>query len=395
MKILFIHNRYQFQGGEDTALDAQIELLSERGHEVKVVRFDNKKISKNGFPLADGFNAVYNVSSGKHIKDEIDLFKPDVIHIHNIFFLASPSVLYAAHKSRVPVIFTLHNYRLICCNALLLRNHTVCELCTKKTLPLSGIKYKCYRSSHVQSALVTGITSLHKMVGTWKSKVDTYISLTEFGKAKLLDSSLRLPAEQLVVLANFVADPDVDNLPRQKFFLYVGRISPEKGLPVLLDCFASMPDQALVIVGDGPDKTDLENQYKGFPNIRFYGQQSKADVFKLMHQAQAFIFPSIWYEGLPFTIIEAFSVGTPVIASRLGAMAEIVEDGFNGFHFEPGNVQDLARVVTRFADSGEEKQKIYEQAKHTYKEKYHPDVYYKSIMSIYNKAIKSKSLLQE
>ncbi len=290
------------------------------------------------------------------------------------------------------MIFTLHNYRLICCNALLLRNDTICELCTKKKLPLAGIKYKCYRSSHVQSALVTGITGLHKIAGTWKRKVDTYIALTEFGRKKFLESSLQLAEEQLVVLANFVADPELVPMQREKFFLYVGRISPEKGLSVLLECFSAMPDQMLMVAGDGPDKALLQEQYSKFPNIQFAGHLEKMDVHVLMMQAQAFIFPSLWYEGLPLTIIEAFSAGTPVIASRMGAMAEIVADGYNGFHFEPGSAEDLNRVVHIFAALGEEKHKIYQQAKNTYIEKYHPDVYYKSIMDIYNKAILKKNI---
>lgn len=392
MKVLFIHNHYKLAGGEDIAVKLQEELLIQKGDDVRVMLFDNSKI-KNGFPLITGINAIYNSSSKQQIAEEIASFKPDVIHIHNLFFLASPSVLFAAHESRIPVIFTLHNFRLICCNAFLLRNHAICELCTQKTMPLSGIKYKCYRSSHVQSALVTAITSVHKLIGTWKHKVHTYIALTEFGKAKLFNSSLHLPEGQMVVVPNFVSDAGIGNEARQNFFLFVGRISPEKGVALLLECFSNLPQQNIVIAGDGPEKEELEKKYSNLPNIKFYGQQSKAQVFALMKQTKAMIAPSIWFEGLPFTIIEALSTGTPVIASRLGAMTEIIQDGYNGFHFESGNADDLRKAVLRFVELEQgEQEHIYRQSRQTYEDRYHPDVYYKSIKSIYKRAIANKKV---
>lgn len=392
MKVLFIHNHYKLAGGEDIALKLQQDLFTQKGDDVRVILFDNSEI-KNGFPLITGINSIYNSSSKHKIAREIELFKPDIIHIHNLFFLASPSVLFAAYDSKVPVIFTLHNFRLICCNAFLLRNQSICELCTQKVVPLSGIKYKCYRSSHAQSALVTAITSIHKLIGTWKNKVHTYIALTEFGKAKLFNSSLRLPEGQMVVVPNFVSDPGTGSSSRQDFFLFVGRISPEKGVALLLECFASLPQHTVVIAGEGPEREALERQYGNYPNISFYGQQSKSQVFELMKQTKAMIAPSIWFEGLPFTIIEALSTGTPVIASRLGAMTEIIQDGYNGFHFESGNVEDLKKAVLRFSElAGDKQAGIYRQSRQTYEEKYHPDVYYKSIKSVYAKAIDNKRI---
>jgi glycosyltransferase involved in cell wall biosynthesis len=392
VRILFIHNRYKYAGGEDFAVESQEALFLEKGDEVKILQFDNSEIS-NGSALMAGVNSVYNAPSKNLVDEVITSFKPDVIHIHNLFFLASPSVLYAAYRRKVPVVFTLHNYRLICCNALLLRDLAVCELCTKQTLPFSGIKYKCYRSSHAQSALVTAITGLHKMTGTWRNKVHTYIALTEFAKAKFLDSSLRVSEEQMVVLPNFVSDQGIGNPDRESFFLFVGRISPEKGVSQLLECFAQMPQHRIVIAGDGPDKIELEKQYSQYSNISFYGHQSKPEIFGLLKKTQALIFPSIWYEGLPFTIIEAFSTGTPVIAPKLGAMADIIMNEYNGFHFKAGDVQDLRNTVLKFAQLEHEKQGFYSRARKSYEDKYHPDAYYKSIKSIYNNAIGKKAEL--
>ncbi|MEJ7736759.1 MAG: glycosyltransferase family 4 protein [Chitinophagaceae bacterium] len=386
MKILFIHNRYKQAGGEDVALEAESNLLKQRNHDVKELLFDNTGITHQSFPFLQGINSLYNSSSRKLVLAAIDSFKPDVIHIHNLFFLASPSVLYAANSRNIPVVFTLHNYRLICCNALLLRNNVICELCVNKILPYDGIKYKCYRSSQLQSALVTAITGLHKLTGTWTGKVHTYITLTAFARSRFIHSSLTVPESGFIVKPNFVEDHGIGKFPRKGYFLFVGRLSPEKGVPLLLESFARMRDKTLFIIGDGPEKPGLVSKYSRYTNISFLGHLSKDRVINMLKEAQALLFPSIWYEGLPFTILEAFSTATPVIASNLGAMAEIVQDGYNGFHFEAGNVHDLAGCIQKFCQ-WEGKEQMHQHARTSFEEKYHPDIHYNAIMAIYQKAI--------
>jgi glycosyltransferase involved in cell wall biosynthesis len=386
VKILFIHNRYQEEGGEDVAFNAEVSLFKQ-DHEVFELVFNNDDIVTVTGKLKAAVTGFYNLSSARKVKEIIAVFEPDVIHIHNLFFTASPSILYAAKKKRVPVIITLHNYRLICCNALLLRNNKVCELCTNHKLPHYGIKYKCYRKSVIGSAITTGITGVHKYLKTWNKYVSQYISLTEFARYKFITSSLSLNDNQITVIPNFVFDNGEPRQTRENFFLYVGRISEEKGIELLLKTFSPGLIHKLIIVGDGPVKSRLEEQYAS-GNISFIGKKGKHEVLDLMKRCKALIFPSVCYEGMPFTIIEAFSTGTPVIASRLGAMAELIQDGMNGFHFETNNAQDLKNVIQKFTQLDEGKRKnMCDGARFSYEQKYHPEAHYKAILSVYQKAI--------
>jgi glycosyltransferase involved in cell wall biosynthesis len=317
-------------------------------------------------------------------------FNPEIIHVHNLFFIGSPSVLYAASKYKIPVVMTLHNYRLICANALLFRNGQVCELCVHKKFPVSGIRYKCYRDSASASALVTTITGIHKLMGTWKSKVDVFITPTEFVRSKLLNSSLKIPAKKMIIKSHFVPHHGSGREQRDDFFLFAGRIAKEKGVHILLQAFAAMPEQKIVIIGDGPEKNTLESEYKSYQNISFTGQVDKLQVREYMKKCKAFICPSIWYEVVPLTIIEAFSTGTPVIASRSGAMAESVSDGYNGLHFTTGDPNDLKAKINLFLKETETSKMFYKNAKQTYLQKYDPGVHYKAIIEIYKKVMVEK-----
>jgi glycosyltransferase involved in cell wall biosynthesis len=383
LKILFIHNRYQFYGGEDRAVQLEADLLLSKGHEVKIVYFDNKSIDENS--IFTGFNSIYNKKSWRIIRGEIELFRPDIIHVHNFFFKVSPSVFLVAKKLNIPIVHTLHNFRLVCCNAFLLRNNKVCELCVNKKLPFYGIKYRCYRSSFLQSALVTAITSIHKYTGTWRNKVSHYITLTEFGKKRFMNSSLQINSEKLSVLPNFEFDNGIGVLPRQDYFLFVGRISHEKGPSIALKTFIDLPDQKLILVGEGPELDNLKKQYSNYSNIIFLGKLELSKVQVLMKSCKALIFPSIWYEGLPFTILEAFATGTPVIASNMGAMADLIVDGYNGFHFVPNCPEDLKRCVIKFIDFQQSSEVMYKNARLSYESKYNKEVHYEGLMKIYNK----------
>lgn len=374
------------------AVELETAALVKRGHEVKTVFFDNIYIGGFFSKIATGFRSIYNFSSAKKISRVIFQFKPDVIHIHNLFFIASPSVIYAANRHKIPVILTLHNYRLICANALLLRNNEPCELCTQKKIPLAGIKYKCYRNSAAESALVTAITGIHKLRNTWKNKVSAYITLNEFSRSKLFHSSLRLPEHKMITKPNFVPDPGEGSRVRENFFLFAGRIAKEKGVHVLATAFASMPGYKIIIAGDGPERTFLQEKFSSYPNICFTGQMEKKQLSEYMKKCKAFICPSIWYEGAPLTIIEAFATGTPVVASRLGSMAETIVDGFNGLHFTPGDADDLCKKIELFLKETEQHSMFYKNARQTYLEKYHEDIHYKNVLKIYEDVIKKNNV---
>ena len=391
MKILFIHNKYIQFGGEDVAVEQEMALLSAKGHNVKILFFENENITGIISKIKAAFQAIYNFSSARKVKKAIKEFNPDIIHVHNLFFIASPSVLYAASRKKIPVILTLHNYRLICSNALLLRDNKVCELCIQKKFPLSGIRYKCYRNTRAGSTLVTLITGVHKLLNTWKKKVTTYTVSNEFSRVRLLNSSLQLPEHKLVAKANFISDPGEGKVPREDFYLFAGRIAKEKGAHMLLEAFAGLPNRKLVLVGDGPEKEYLKNQFKSYDNIHFTGQLQKPDVLEYMKRCKALICPSVWYEVTPFTNLEAFATGTPVIASRLGSMKETIKDGYNGLHFTAGDPEDLKNKVELFMQITDHNNDLYKNARESYLQKYHPDVHYRSIIRIYEQAINNYS----
>ncbi|HYJ37499.1 MAG TPA: glycosyltransferase [Chitinophagaceae bacterium] len=392
MRILFIHNQYQQAGGEDVAVAMEAGLLKVNGHEVRTIIFQNINPTSGFDKLIKAGQAIYNPSAYRQVKKEIDDFGPDLIHVHNLFYVASPAVLFAASRLKIPVILTLHNYRLVCANALLLRDGRTCELCVNKTVPLSGIRYRCYHHSMAESAVVTAMSSIHKIIGTWKQKISLFILLTEFAKSKFAASSLKVSPNRLVVKPNFIPDPGVSSeVEREEFFLFVGRLSPEKGIENLLQAFAALPRQRLVIIGEGPEGPSAKARYLGATNITFMGKMEKEIVLSHMKRCRALVFPSTWYEGLPFVIIEAFATGTPVIASRLGAMAELINDGYNGYHFEAGNSIDLQKKIELLLQTETEKRKrLYENARTTYLDKFHPRILYQTILSIYENVINEK-----
>ncbi len=390
MKVLFIHNEYQFKGGEDTVLELEKDLLEKKGHEVHVLKFSNSTINSFTARVRTGLQSFYNRDAARQLTEAVNSFRPDIIHVHNLFFKASPSILYRAKKLGIPVVMTIHNYRLICANALLLRNNKICELCIQKKFPLSGVRYKCYRSSAIESALVTGITGFHKLLGTWRKNIDSLIVLSTFMKDKLLHSSLQFPAQDIVVKPNFVPDIYDGPSPRDNYFLFVGRLSREKGIDTLLDCFSGSNSARLIIAGDGPEKERVMAAASLDPAISYIGQQPKENIIALMKKSKALIFPSIWYEGMPMTIIESLATGTPVIASGLGAMTEMVRDGYNGFLFPAGNAKELQKRIQFFSTIETDDQYLYKNARQSYLDNYQPEVHYASILKIYENALANR-----
>ena len=391
MRILFVHNRYQFHGGEDAVLDVEAALLKRKGHEVDILLFSNDAIQGLGGKIKAGLRSFHNNSSAAVFKEAVDRFRPDVIHVHNLWFEASPSIITEAFARHLPLVMTIHNYRLLCVNALLLRNNKPCELCVNHTFAWYGIRYRCYHHSYIESALVAGIAGIHKMKGTWQEKVTQFIAPAAFIQEKMRQSSLQLPEGKIAVKPNFIEDPGVSTLPRQDYFLFVGRLTESKGIHTLLSVFEANPQYQLVIAGDGPDREEVLQRIAGKGNISYAGLLGKAEVLMHMRQCTALLFPSIWYEGLPVTIIESFACGTPVIASQLGAMADMITDGENGFHFTAGDTQSLTSALSRWTDSSAEVQeKLRWGARKSYESAYHPDVHYAAVMRIYEQVIEQK-----
>ncbi|MBO0938816.1 glycosyltransferase family 4 protein [Fibrella sp. HMF5335] len=348
MRILFVHNYYQQRGGEDAVFEQEVSLLRENGHTVETVEFTNAGFDGSLVGnLVGAAKSMYSNASARRMEQAIDAFQPDVVHIHNLFYSASPSVIRAAKGRGIPVVMTLHNYRLVCNSGMLSRADQVpCERCLTKTIPLAGIRHSCFRDSRVQSIQLTAITSLHKLSGIWKS-VDRFIVLTDFAREKFLQSSLQLRPDQVVVKPNSIdelsyAHPE----EREDFFLFVGRLSFEKGIRVLIEA-ARIGKFPIEIVGDGPFRPLVEQAAAELPNIRYVGKLPHNEGIERLKKCRAMILPSIWYEGLPTTILEAFATGTPVICSDQGNLNSIVTKGKTGHLFETGSATSLVSLINR------------------------------------------------
>ncbi len=346
MRILQIHNRYREPGGEDTVVAAEAGLLRDAGHVV-----DQYQVANPDPALAAAASlaaSAWNPRSARKLRVHLDSAAPDLVHVHNTWFSLTSSIFRALHE--FPVVMTIHNYRVACANAQLLRNGRPCELCLGSH-PLNAIRYRCYRNSFVASTMASAAIGLNSLTGTWARHVDMFLVLTEFAKSRL--GIAGLPLEKLRVKGNFVADPG----PRpaapsaSKMVLFVGRISPEKGLEVALEAWerARPTELELVVVGDGPDRSRLEA--RGSAGVSFVGRQPATRVCEMMKTARALIFPSQWYEGQPMVLLEAFASGLPVMASRLGAMAEMLAD-HPRWLVDPGEVDAWVEAFRRLEDPG-------------------------------------------
>jgi glycosyltransferase involved in cell wall biosynthesis len=389
MRILLIHNKYKQAGGEDGVFKTEGELLAGFGHIVEEMIFDNSTIKGFFSKISNGLKFFYNPTSAKAIAKRIESFKPDVIHVHNFVPLVSPAVFWVADKHKVPVIFTLHNFRMVCPSATLFHKNAIYEKSLESSFPFDAIMKGVYRNSVIETAILASVLAFHHAIGTWKNKVDFYIALTAFAKVKFTSAKLPLPTEKILVKPNSVTDCGMGTSRRVDHFLFVGRLVEEKGLRILLKAALVSPFK-LIIIGEGPLQQEVIDHMKINPNVVYLGPQNKTTVISHMKACAALVFPSLWYEGLPLTMIEAFSAGTPVIASNHGAMAELIEDNVNGLLFEPGNERDLVRRIEELRNDIVDVDAISQNARATYLRYYTPERNYNLLLTIYNRAIALK-----
>jgi glycosyltransferase involved in cell wall biosynthesis len=384
MRLLLVHNHYQQPGGEDQVFSAEAELLESRGHEVDRFTVHNDQVKDVGTARL-ALETVWNQTFYRSIRERIRKFRPDVVHVHNTLPLISPAVFHAAHAEKTPVVLTLHNYRLLCPNGLLLREGKICEQCVGRTVAWPGVVHACYRGSRGATAAVAAMLTTHRVLGTWTSQIDTYVALTDFARRKFMAGGL--PGANIVVKPNFLNHDPGAGEHKGDYGLFVGRLSSEKGLDTLLDAWKHV-NIKLMIAGDGPDKEKIGRC--GSHNIQWVGALKKDRVLSFMKDAAFFVFPSIWYETFGLTILEAFATGLPVIASRLGSAAEIVEDGRTGLHFDPGDPADLAAKISWAIDHPEEMREMGRQARAEYELKYTAAKNYEMLISNYEKVIAEK-----
>ncbi|MGZ5817782.1 MAG: glycosyltransferase family 4 protein [Burkholderiaceae bacterium] len=387
MKILIAHNSYQHQGGEDAVVNAEIELLRNHGHEVEVYRRHNREIDTLSKVSVIG-STLWSRQTYKAIEQFCDHFQPDLIHAHNTFPLISPALFWAASHRKVPIIQTLHNFRLICPQAMLQREGKICEVCVGK-LPWRGIAHSCYHDSALQSGVIASMLSAHRAIGTYSDHVTAYIALSEFSREKFIAGGL--PSEKIQVKPNFVDAAMKPVWSGRDGALFVGRLSSEKGLDVLIEAEKirlSLPDQTgsekfIRVIGSGP----LEDSIKAVFQNNYLGYRTPDEVRKLMHASQFLIAPSTCYETFGLVAVEAFSCGMPVIASRHGGLAELIKDGMTGLLFTPGDAADLTRKIAWARAHPEQMLKMGQAAYTEYINQYTPEKNYHMLQTIYRDAI--------
>jgi glycosyltransferase involved in cell wall biosynthesis len=379
-----LHNYYQQSGGEDQVFEAESNLLASFGDTVSRYTVANQSIkAMRRYKVVK--DTIWSTQSYNEIRRLIRQEAPDIMHVHNNFPRLSPSVYYAAKEEKVAVVQSLHNYRHSCVNGLFFRNGAVCEDCLGLTAPVPGVLRGCYRDSRSGSAVVAAMLTYHKLRKTYGEMVDVYVALSAFSRRKFVEAGL--PSEKIVVKPNFVdPDPGLGD-GSGDYALFVGRLSSEKGIRTLLAAWRQIgPSLPLWIVGDGPLAEEVQRATEDGAGVVWMKRRPRREVISLMSNAKLLVLPSVCYENFPMTIAEAFAVGLPVVASRQGAIQELVDSGRTGLHFLPGDSSDLARKVSGLVERPAELAPMRRAARLDFEAKYSAKENYRQLMAIYEQA---------
>ncbi len=389
MRILQTHNYYQQAGGEDLVFAEESALLRNNGHAVHQYSVHNDSVrSLSKIELAR--KTFWNQDSFDEVARIIRENEIDILHSHNTLPLLSPAIYYAARQEGAAVVQTLHNYRLLCPSGLFYRNEKVCEDCLGKSMAFSGIIHSCYRGSRVTTAVVASMINSHRRRGTWENEVDAYISLTHFAKSRFVAGGL--PDNLIHVKPNFVSKDSGTGEGNGGYILFVGRLSEEKGIRTLLRTWKDSDiGLTLKIIGTGPLSDQVKKVASLDHNIEYLGFLSQEEVKTHMKNAAATVVSSVWYETFGRVVVESFSVGTPVIASRIGALSELLSDGETGLLFEAGNSEDLKEKLHSFKKLSKERSgQMRANARRAFETKYNPAVNYSMLRDIYQFALDAK-----
>lgn len=360
-------------------------LLEARGHNVELFSLSNSSFSGVRGTASIALGTVYSKKSRASVEQKIASFVPDVVHVHNFFPQLSPSVYYACVGAQLPVVQTLHNFRLICPNALLFREGKPCESCIGTSFSWPGVANACYRNSRLGTALVAAMLGAHRISNTWTRAVHAFISLSNFARGKFIAGGL--PESRLFVKPNFVMpDPRVGSRSGG-YAIFIGRLSSEKGIETLLSAWLRLSGRKLKIVGDGPLRSMVEKA--DCRDMEFLGRQPLHQVLELLGAAEFLIFPSECYENFPRVVVEAFAKGVPVLGSDRGSIRELIENEHNGILFRPGDNEDLSRKAEWLFAQPEKVQKLSTAARLTFETKYTAERNYEQLMKIYHSAIET------
>jgi glycosyltransferase involved in cell wall biosynthesis len=381
MRILVVHHRYRVRGGEDQAVDREVSLLREGGVEVELWERDSREITGLLARANAALEIPYSEQSRDELAEKLAAYRPSLVHVHNWFPTFTPSIYDACEAAGIPVVQTLHNFRMFCASGLLARDGQPCELCLGgNTWP--ALRYACYQDSRPSTYALTRMIQFHRARNTWNTKVSAFIALSAFSAKKFADGGID-PAK-IHVKPNFAFAPSPENSRGPEgYALYVGRLSKEKGVRALVDAWKGVTTP-LWVVGDGPLRAEVA---AGAPaNVRFLGAMPAQSVARIMSRADFLVVPSECYENFPLVVAEAFSLGLPVVASRLGALAEIVKPGASGLHFEAGNAGELRDQANRLAGDAALRETLSEGARAEYLARYTPKANLETLLGIYRGA---------
>jgi glycosyltransferase involved in cell wall biosynthesis len=387
MRIIVVHNRYRYAGGEDSVVRSEVEMLRSEGHTVELFEADNQSI--NGFvtKISAAGSLFRSSSSNRKMAELIRTFRPHLLHIHNWFPQISPSIIAVAREAGIPIVQTLHNFRMICANGVMFRDGKVCGDCLGKAFPPDATVHGCYGGSRIGSALVSAAFSYHRLAHTWDG-ISTFIALSEYQRRLLIQSGME--AGRITVKPNFVKDTGEVGNGRGGYALFVGRLMPEKGIRTLLNAWdlnrVSLP---LWIMGNGPLADEVRERAMTRSNVEYFGHQSAPDVFSAMSNARFLICASECVEAFGLTIVESLSRGTPVLAAYSDSVAELVEEGKTGLYFASGDADDLATKAAQLASDTSTYSEMRVQCRRTFEERYTDKSNYKLLMEIYRRACRT------
>lgn len=384
-RILQVHNFYQIPGGEDVVVRNEKRLLEEHGHKVYTYYRSNAELKEGGkfSKLCVPFTAIYSFKTVREVKKLIKEYQIDIVHVHNTLTMVSPSVFYAAFRCHVPIVQTLHNFRMLCPAGSFFRDNVICEECVQGGLKCA-VKHKCYRNSKLQSFVSAAVLKVHRVLGTYR-KVN-FICLTEFNRNKLLALGDIVDAKKIFIKPNFTFAEGIEpsNVPEQEeYYLFAGRVEALKGVDIAIKAFEQIPDRKLYIAGTGPMMDEMQAYVKehNIQNVKFLGYLQKEDMTEKFYHAKAVIMTSQCYEAFAMTIAEAYSYGVPVIAGRVGNMEGMVQEGVTGVKFTYNSSSDLAEKVKEFEQL--DRVTLKENAREFYQERLRPEDNYQKLMEIY------------
>ena len=391
MRILIGHSYYAAPGGEDSVFETETATLRKAGHDVVTyaVRTEHPRLEGMRDAVSRGARALWSRQAHRAIAQIIDRERPTIAHFHNVFPNLSVAAFAACRSRAVPVVWTLHNYRLACAAGTFFRNNAACHLCLNWG-PFPAAIYGCYHSSRVQSAWVSVIHWFLRKTGTLHSQVARFIALSDFSRREFL--KVGIPHERMAVKPNHLA---IEPQPRSTIgaaFLYAGRLDRSKGVDVVIRALYSVPGGKLVVAGAGPHEGPLRELAAPLGDrIKFVGHLSKEQLYARLSVARALVLPTLLYENCPVSPIEAFAHGVPVLASNTGGIPELVHDGVNGRLAPPGDVALWARVLLEMLENDVHAASLGQGARRSFEDRYSPPVGLQSLERIYADVMRERS----